>query len=190
MACNTFLDWISCGVENIIFSTGRAGIETYKVTVTTAQGSKYQADYDSNAFGDISIPVQDFPAGLFNPYAGPFTINVDLSSCTPLYFCDEYQYLQFEVVNGKGDKNTITCCASGSENNTNMTCCTTETVNFVDETETVVPFTGTRPSIEVAYLQPDGSFVLSGISTLITFGANSFTVNHGGPASGIIKLLY
>ena len=190
MSCTTcYKDYISCGIDAIVLSTGVTEITDYSVVITTPTGAKYGKTYTSNIFGDVTIPFTDFPTGLFNPYSGPFLLNIDIG-CDDFLFCDYYKYFQFEMVNGNQGKNTLICCTPG-ENIPTMNCCTTTTQTFANEAVTVVPYTGTRPTIEVAYLNPDNTFTLGGmgIMTNIIFTATEFTIDHGGISSGIIKLL-
>lgn len=191
MSCNIcYRDYISCGIEDIVLSIGVINTE-YKVVITHPQGSKWSTTKTSDAFGDITIPLTEFPTNLFNPYAGAFTVHLDIPGCDNFLFCDEYRFIEFEMLNGNENKNTLTCCPSGSANDPYMTCCTTSNVTFLNEAITVVPYSGQRPTIEVAYLQNDGTFILggAGIFNQIAFGASSFTIDHGAVSSGVIKLL-
>lgn len=70
-----------------------------------------------------------------------------------------------------------------------MICCPVTTIPFANQSVTVVPYTGERPVVSVAYLNADNTFTLAGIMTNIVFTSTNFTIDHGGPASGIIKLL-
>lgn len=190
MSCsNCYKDYINCGVTEIVISTDVAAATEYNVIITAPSGAKYKRVVTSDVFGDITIPLNTFPTNLFNPYAGAFTIHIDIG-CDDLLFCDYYKYFQFEVVNGDEGKNTLSCCEP-SDNSTVMTCCTTTTIPFVNEAVTTVPYTGTRPSIEVAYLNPDNTYTLggAGIFSQITFNATNFVIDHGGVSSGIVKLL-
>lgn len=190
MSCTTcYKDYISCGVTEIVLSTDVAAVTEYTVIITAPDGAKYKRVITSDAFGDITIDLSTFPVNMFNPYAGAFTIHLDYG-CDDFLFCDYYKYIQFEAMNGDEGKNTLTCCAP-SDNSPTMTCCTTTTQTFTSESVTTVNYTGTRPTIEVAYLNLDGTFTLGGmgIMTNIIFGPTSFTIDHGGVASGIIKLL-
>lgn len=71
-----------------------------------------------------------------------------------------------------------------------MSCCSTTIQPFASEAITTVPYTGTRPTIIVAYLQPDGTLLFNGVFTQINFTATDFIIDHGGLASGIVKLVY
>lgn len=163
----------------------------YKVIIKHPNGATYSSTKTSDAFGDITIHVSEFPANMFNPYAGVFSVKIDTGTCDPFLFCDEYRYIEFEVLNGNEEKNTLTCCPSGSSTDPYMICCTTSNINFLNEAITVVPYSGQRPTIEVAYLQNDGTFILggAGIFNQIAFGPTSFTIDHGAVSSGVIKLL-
>lgn len=163
----------------------------YEVIITTPQGATYKKVATSDAFGDITLNVSDYPDGLFNPYAGQFSLHIN-SGCDDHLFCEYYKYLTFEAKNGNEEKNTLTCCAPGSETPSAMTCCNIQTVQFNSQASTVIPYSGARPLIEVAYLNPDGvTYTLGsmGVTTLVTFNATDFTVDHGGISTGIIKLL-
>lgn len=70
-----------------------------------------------------------------------------------------------------------------------MNCCTVNIQSFVLETITTVPWAGLRPTISVAYLQADGTFLEAGVSTQIDFTPTDVIINHGGPATGLVKIL-
>lgn len=54
---------------------------------------------------------------------------------------------------------------------------------------TTVPYTGDKPTISVAYLQPDGTLLVQGVMSQIDFQPTEFIIDHGGPASGVIKIV-
>lgn len=70
-----------------------------------------------------------------------------------------------------------------------MICCTPTITNFILETVTTVPYTGNRPIVTVLYLQPDNTFQEAGILTLIQITATDVIIDHGGVATGLVKLL-
>ena len=189
MACSpVYKTYINCGVDDIVLSFGLTPAAVYNVAIETPTGSKYFFEKTVDAFGDITLPISDFPAALFNPYAGPFVVGIE-EGCDQLILCDYYGYIQFEVLNGNQAKNTLTCCAPSDVTPSGSACCTTVTTTFTDEAVTVLPYTGVRPSIEVAYLNLDGTYTLQGISTTITFDGTAFTIDHGGASSGLIKTM-
>lgn len=76
-----------------------------------------------------------------------------------------------------------------------MSCCTPIIKTFLSETETVIPYPsssqdiyGPAPTVKVLYLI-EGEYVEStGFLTAISLHENQIVVNHGGSASGIIKI--
>lgn len=70
-----------------------------------------------------------------------------------------------------------------------MICCPATIQPFLSEAVTTIGYTGNKPTVSVAYLQTDGTFNVAGIMTLITVTPTQVIVDHGGPASGYVKLL-
>lgn len=71
-----------------------------------------------------------------------------------------------------------------------MTCCPLNTISFVNETVTTIPYSGeygVHPLIEVVYFE-GSQWIQQGISTQIRIEPGQIVVDHGGAASGIIKL--
>lgn len=189
MTClKNFVTYLNCGIEDIILP-GLTPLEVKQVNIQHPNGAIYTFEYTVDAFGDITIPVTDFPNGFFNPYSGNYLLTINGEDCQPFYFCDEFFGFEFGMRNGNGFKNTLQCCESGANQGT-MSCCEVQRHVFTGEGVTVIPYTGVRPTIEVAYLNEDGSFTLGsmGVSTFVTFDANNITIDHGGISSGVVKL--
>lgn len=70
-----------------------------------------------------------------------------------------------------------------------MTCCNVTIQPFAMEAVTTVPYTGVKPTVSVAYLQSDGTLLVQGVMSQIDFQPTEFIIDHGGLASGIIKIL-
>ena len=70
-----------------------------------------------------------------------------------------------------------------------MNCCNTTIQTFSSEAITTVPYIGTRPTVSVAYLQPDNTLLFNGVMTQINITATDVVIDHGGLASGIVKLI-
>lgn len=70
-----------------------------------------------------------------------------------------------------------------------MSCCTQNITPFASQATTTIPYTGTRPTVSIIYLQSDGSFLQAGVFTSINFTATDVEIDHGGLASGYVKLL-
>ncbi len=70
-----------------------------------------------------------------------------------------------------------------------MTCCTPIIQPFANQLVTTVPYIGNRPTVDVLYLQTDGTFIQSGIFTQIEITPTDVIVTHGEASTGIVKLL-
>lgn len=71
-----------------------------------------------------------------------------------------------------------------------MTCCPLNTTNFVNQSSTTVPYNGEyglRPLVQVTYFI-DGQWIQQGVFSEIRIQAGQIVVDHGGPATGLIKL--
>jgi len=62
-------------------------------------------------------------------------------------------------------------------------------VPFVALRSTTIPYTGVKPTVTVAYLQPDGTLLFNGVFTQIDFQPTEIIITHGGPAAGYVKLV-
>jgi hypothetical protein len=115
MGCNKcFLDWIACGVETIEVSSALAPDSIY-IWVISNKGSKYTGSITTDWEGKFSINVSDFPVGFFNPYAGSFVLEIkdnNSNYCESVLVndgCQDFICIEFEVVNGNSNKNSIGC---------------------------------------------------------------------------------
>lgn len=70
-----------------------------------------------------------------------------------------------------------------------MSCCTPTIQVFTNEAITTVPYIGERPTVQVIYLQDDGTFIQMGVFTQINIIGTDVVFDHGGLASGLVKLL-
>lgn len=126
MACELcYNDYISCGNDTIHITGTLTANTDYWWIITTPSGSKYEGDETTDADGYFTIDISDtntnnIPPGLFNPYAGIFTLEVilktdnDILKCNAACwndsaYCDKYCCISFEVVNGNQVKNNIGC---------------------------------------------------------------------------------
>lgn len=70
------------------------------------------------------------------------------------------------------------------------TCCSVNTVNFVNKTSTTVPYNGEfgeKPLVEVIYYV-DEEWIQQGVFTDVRIQPGQIVVNHGSAATGIIKV--
>lgn len=70
-----------------------------------------------------------------------------------------------------------------------MSCCIVTITPFVNQSSTVVVYSGNKPTVTVSYLI-DGVWQALGVMTQIIFGLANVTVDHGGSGqTGIIKFV-
>lgn len=70
------------------------------------------------------------------------------------------------------------------------TCCDQNMTNFVNQSVTTIAYGGEygdHPLVEVVYFI-GGQWIQSGVFTNIKIEPGQIVVDHGGPASGVIKL--
>lgn len=118
MACTTcYTDYISCGNETIEVTATLAANADYIWVLTHPSGAKYSGNVTTDAYGHFTIDVSTLPQGLLNPYAGVFVLQVvaddayqcNSSTWNDSAYCDSYDCINFEVVNGDNVKNTLGC---------------------------------------------------------------------------------
>lgn len=68
-----------------------------------------------------------------------------------------------------------------------MICCPQNITNFNNVSTTDVAFIGATPKVDVLYLV-NGQWIAQGVSTSITLQPGNIHIDHGGPATGIVKL--
>ncbi len=197
MACTTcFKDWIGCN-ETVINVQGSLLPETdYTWLLTSPQGAKYLGTVttDEDGFFVLVEPL----AGLFNPYAGIFTLEVQTANCTPSTwndsaYCDPYTCIEFEVKNGNSGKNVIGCPCLGDIEG----CCYPTVVEFTDVATLEIPYTtemalkyGDIPTVQVWIYDGLGRLVNMGIMVAIGGppGSVVISLDFGGPATGIVVI--
>lgn len=70
-----------------------------------------------------------------------------------------------------------------------MPCCDVTTVIFVNQSITTIPWTTTdKPVVQVAYQQTDGTYNFS-FFVNIKRTPTEIIIDHGGPATGVVKIL-
>lgn len=70
-----------------------------------------------------------------------------------------------------------------------MICCNPTIQSFASESISIVNYTGNKPTVSVAYLQTNGTFITIGVMTQIQVTPTQVIIDHGGLASGYIKLI-
>lgn len=72
---------------------------------------------------------------------------------------------------------------------TSMICCSPIIQTFFNESVTTVGYTGNKPTVSVAYIQDDGSFIFEGVFHQIQITSIEVIIDHGGVESGYVKLI-
>lgn len=111
-----YKDFISCGVDTL-HVIGRLAASTAYTWTITNKGAKYSGTITTDTAGAFTIDVTDLPAALLNPYAGSFVLTVkgmgaydcDNATWNDSAYCEPYNCIDFEVLNGTFTKNTLGC---------------------------------------------------------------------------------
>jgi hypothetical protein len=196
MACTTcYKDWIHCGETSIEVLATLLPETNYTWILTSAQGAKYLGAVKTDADGHFLIeePVE----GLFNPYAGFFTLEVQTGNCSKDTFnnsayCEPYSCIEFESINGNGGKNTIGCpCLEEIDG------CSYPTIeSFTDQESLVIPYTaemvlkyGDVPTVQVWIYDGLNRLVNVGVSVIFdAVPVTEITIDFGGISSGLIVI--
>lgn len=70
-----------------------------------------------------------------------------------------------------------------------MSCCPNDIISFTAVDTTTIPYTGLTPLVSVWYLQPDNTYQEAGVFTQIQVTATDIIIDHGGTATGYVKIL-
>lgn len=108
MNCNCCFDaTLSQCQDGIIINGNFTPLTEFRVIVTGKQGV-YEANFTSDADGHIEVEPADYPAGLFNPYAGPIKIEVYLGQDKQTFNLTEtYDCIDLSIVPGTFINNEI-----------------------------------------------------------------------------------
>lgn len=69
-----------------------------------------------------------------------------------------------------------------------MPCCTVTIVPFVNEESTTVPYAGNKPTVSVSYLI-EGVWQALGVVTAQFLNNTQVIIQHGGPNTGVVKMV-
>lgn len=192
-----YADWISCGVDGIVVYGTLLPETEYTWILTTPQEFKYQGDITTDADGYFVIDTSTLPGGLFNPYAGVFTLEVQTSNCNPATwndsaYCDPYDCISFEAKNGNAEKNTLGCPCLADEPGD----CSPTIVTFTDVATLDIPYTaamledyGNVPTVQVWIYDGLGRLLNMAITaSLDAVPPTQISLDFGGVASGLIVI--
>lgn len=69
-----------------------------------------------------------------------------------------------------------------------MICCDIQIIPFVAAASSTIPYTGDRPTVTVSYFV-DGVWQALGYVTNQTLTDTDIIIDHGGPMTGVIKIV-
>lgn len=110
---NSFHDYICKCADTILFNVNVDPGADYHYVITDKFGNKFSADITSDGDGQISIPVNQLPEGLFTQYSGTFSFELymDNTLCTPVLLNMKRKYREalFHVEPGNFEKSNVGC---------------------------------------------------------------------------------
>lgn len=69
-----------------------------------------------------------------------------------------------------------------------MICCTPTIIPFVNQSSSIIPYSGNKPTVSVSYLI-DGVWQALGVVSPQYLSNTQVRIEHGGSSTGIIKLV-
>src|SRR5688572_3329995 len=112
-SCNCcFTDFLAKCEDEIVINTTLTPATDYRWVITDKFDNKYEGEVTSGESGELTIPIEDLPAGLLTQYSGDFTLHIyDADSCGPIKFklTGEYDCVNFNVKGGTFIKDNIGC---------------------------------------------------------------------------------
>jgi hypothetical protein len=117
MNCGCCFDDLICACipadGNVKINTEVDPYKEYFYRLTDKFNNVYEGAADVNPDGTLLIPINDLPAGLLNPFAGSFNLEIfyDANGCerVPLLLARRYDCISFSVMGGNGKKDSIGC---------------------------------------------------------------------------------
>lgn len=107
-----FNDFLAKCEEEIVINTNLTTGDSYRWVITNKFGNKYEGTAIAGADGELTIPVEDLPPGMFTQYSSDFTLHLfGADSCSPIKFklTGEYDCVTFNIHGGTFEKNNIGC---------------------------------------------------------------------------------
>lgn len=107
-----FNDFLAKCETEIVINTNLTAGDSYRWVITNKFGNKYEGTAIAGEEGELTIPVEDLPAGMFTQYSADFLLHLYAGeSCTPIKFklTGEYDCVNFNIHGGTFVKNNIGC---------------------------------------------------------------------------------
>lgn len=196
MSCETcFTDYICACGDSVVINTRLTPGVTYYWQVEDKFQKSYTGSVVAESDGRLIIQLSDLPAGLFNEYAGDFTLSFsDSISCGTIAIplAKNYDCIRLEVKGGTHTKDTIGCdvpCSAGTGE--------TVIIPFEDDASIDVDWSvyastmGNNPLVQVYHETSPNVYQLAAVSIEQLRTNNVLTdivVNNAGPATGYILI--
>lgn len=194
--CNCcFTDYLAKCEDEIIINTTLTPSATYRWVVTDKFDNKYEGEVVAGLRGELTIPVEDLPAGMLTQYSGDFTLQIhDSTNCGPIKFklLGEYDCVSFNVSGGTFIKNEIGCeneCSGAGSSNVLIEFEDAATVS-IDYSPYMDDF-GNNPIVQVYHEISAGVYQLVSvaISQIRSNGVlTDIEVENAGPATGYVLI--
>lgn len=110
-----FNDFLAKCETEIVINTNLTAGDSYRWVITNKFGNKYEGTAIAGEDGELTIPVEDLPAGMFTQYSADFLLHLYAGeSCTPIKFklTGEYDCVNFNIHGGTFIKNNIGCATT------------------------------------------------------------------------------
>lgn len=195
-SCNCcFTDYLAKCEEEIIINTTLTPSASYRWVVTDKFDNKYEGEVVAGLRGELTIPVEDLPAGMLTQYSGEFTMQIyDSTSCGPIKFklLGEYDCISFDVHGGTFVKNEIGCeneCSGAGSSNVLIPFTDAATVS-IDYSAYMDDF-GNNPIIQVYHEITPGVFQLVSVAIQQIRANDILTdieVDNAGIADGYVLI--
>lgn len=191
-----FTDYLVKCTEEINVFAQLSPVTTYTWIITDKFDQKYSGEFETDANGFWSIPIEDLPDGLLTQYSGDFMLQVQDATCKPIKFkvAQEYDCILFNIKSGTYEKNTLGCNFSC----VGQTGTKSQLIPFTEEEEIEIGWTGdlatlygNSPVVQVYHLIYGNSYQLANVSIQQEYVDSvlvSITIINGGPATGYIVI--
>lgn len=195
-SCNCcFTDFLAKCEEEIIVNAALAPGTPYRWVITDKFDNKYDGEATAGADGELTIPVEELPAGLLTNYSGDFLLQIyDDSSCGHIKFkmTGEYDCLSFNVRGGTFVKNELgcvnSCIGAGSSN---------VLISFTDDDALSIDYTaysaslGNNPLIQVYHEISPNIYHLVDVTinqVRVNGVLTTIEIENAGPATGYVLI--
>lgn len=194
-SCNCcFTDYLAKCETEIVINTTLTPSTTYRLVITDKFDHKYEVTVVAGLTGELTIPVEDLPAGMLTQYSGDFLLQIYDNSCGPIKFklLGEYDCLTFNIRGGTFVKNEIGCenvCSGAGTSNVLIEFTDAATVSI--DYSTYMDDFGNNPIVQVYHEITPGVYQLVSvaISQIRDNGIlTDIDVDNAGPATGYVLI--